>query len=216
MDRNDPRYHSMENIEFVNGGSGIIVDPLKVPLTDKEIDKAFEERKMTKKEIIIDLNSEIPKEALKTIKENENKSINKLAEEAIHATGNSDAYSTGMCNGIEYMRACLTGDKPNFLNCPEKKDHINPDHYKSSTSLECIEAMELVFGTHAVIDFCMCNAWKYIWRWKHKNGVEDLNKAKWYIEKVTKLDPFGCDVILERMLDYINANNRPEQDGDKK
>ena len=97
----------------------------------------------------------------------------------------------------------------------EEKDNINPDHYKNSTSLECIEAMELVFGTHAVIDFCMCNAWKYIWRWKHKNGVEDLNKAKWYIKKATELDPFGCDDILERMLDYINANNRPEQDGDK-
>ena len=96
-----------------------------------------------------------------------------------------------------------------------EKDNINPDHYKSSTSLECIEAMELVFGTRAVIDFCMCNAWKYIWRWKHKNGVEDLEKAKWYIEKATELDPFGCDVILERMLAYINVNNRQEQDGDK-
>lgn len=97
----------------------------------------------------------------------------------------------------------------------EEKDSINPDHYKSSTSLECIEAMELVFGTRAVIDFCMCNAWKYIWRWKHKNGVEDLNKAKWYIEKATKLDPFSYDVMLERMLAYIKVNNCPEEDGDK-
>lgn len=95
------------------------------------------------------------------------------------------------------------------------KDSINPDHYKSSTSLECIEAMELVFGKTAVLNFCMCNAWKYIWRWKHKNGVEDLNKAKWYIEKATKLDPFSYDVILERMLAYINVNNCPEEDGDK-
>ena len=167
---------------------------------------------MIKKEIMIDLTSEISKEALKTIKED---GINKLAEEAIHATGNSDAYTTGMCNGIEYMRACLTGDEPHFLNCPEKKDNINPDHYKSSTSLECIEAMEIVFGTRAVIDFCMCNAWKYIWRWKNKNGVEDLNKAKWYIKKATELDPFGYEVTVERMLAYINVNNRPEQDGDK-
>ena len=97
----------------------------------------------------------------------------------------------------------------------EQKDNINPDHYKTSTSLECIEAMELVFGEAAVIDFCKCNAWKYIWRWKYKNGVEDLEKAKWYIEKATELDPFGCDVILARMEKYVEVNNCPEQDGDK-
>ncbi len=63
------------------------------------------------------------------------------------------------------------------------KDNINPDHYKSSTSLECIEAMEVIFGSEAVIDFCLCNAWKYIWRWKNKNGEEDLDKADWYVNE---------------------------------
>lgn len=63
------------------------------------------------------------------------------------------------------------------------KDNINPDHYKSSTSLECIEAMEVIFGSEAVIDFCLCNAWKYIWRWKNKNGEEDLDKAEWYVNE---------------------------------
>lgn len=165
----------------------------QVPLTDKEINKAFE--------------------GVLTVKK-----INKLAKEAILATGNSDAYSTGMCNGIEYMRACLTNDEPNFLECSEKKSNINPDHYKNSTSLECIEAMELVFGNIAVIDFCMCNAWKYIWRWKHKNGVEDLEKAKWYIKKAAELDLDPASyysVMLERMKNYIEVNNCSEQDGDK-
>ena len=65
-----------------------------------------------------------------------------------------------------------------------KKDNINPDHYKKETSLECIEAMELIFGAAAVRSFCICNAWKYIWRWKNKNGGEDLHKADWYIRYV--------------------------------
>ena len=43
-----------------------------------------------------------------------------------------------------------------------QKDNINPDHYKSQTSLECIEAMTITFGEEAVFDFCMCNAFKYI------------------------------------------------------
>lgn len=149
--------------------------------------------------------------------------INKLAEEAILATGNSDSYSTGMCNGVEYMRACLTNDEANFLECSEKKDNINPDHYKSSTSLECIEAMEMAFGKAVVIDFCICNAWKYIWRWKHKNGLEDLEKAKWYVDKADDL--LGTQIpvcailhpcsILSRMRNYIEVNNCPEQDGDR-
>lgn len=94
----------------------------------------------------------------------------------------------------------------------EEKDNINPDHYKNSTSLECIEAMILIFGKEAVVNFCECNAWKYIWRWKHKNGYEDLEKAMWYIKKAAELDPINCSSLLERMMDYIDVNVRPEKE----
>lgn len=86
-----------------------------------------------------------------------------------------------------------------------KKDTINPDHYKSETSLECIEAMEIIFGRDAVIDFCTCNAWKYIWRWKNKNGSEDLDKAKWYLERAYSMLN-GNDKrmdIIRGMIHYI-------------
>ena len=98
-----------------------------------------------------------------------------------------------------------------------KVDPTNPNHYKTQTSLECIEAMQLVFDRNAVIDFCVCNAWKYIWRWKNKNGLEDLDKAKWYIEKAWILisDDLSAVAarskysgILTRMRDYIDANIR--------
>ena len=99
----------------------------------------------------------------------------------------------------------------------EQKDNINPDHYKNQTSLECIEAMEIIFGRDAVIDFCRCNAWKYIWRWKNKNGTEDLEKAKWYLERAySMLD--GADArmwTVRRMIHYVNENRskREESDG---
>ena len=84
-----------------------------------------------------------------------------------------------------------------------EKDNINPDHYKSSTSLEGIEAMEMVFGNEAVYDFCVLNAFKYIWRWKHKNGSEDLDKAKWYLTRA-KTEGFSVDNgIISRMQEYI-------------
>lgn len=90
-----------------------------------------------------------------------------------------------------------------------EKDNINPDHYKSETSLECIEAMEIIFGEDAVLDFCLCNAWKYIWRWKNKNGEEDLNKANWYIIRAFKSLQAGDHRlgIAHRMKQYIKEES---------
>lgn len=90
-----------------------------------------------------------------------------------------------------------------------KVDPTNPDHYKNHTSLECIEEMEIILGDLGVTYFCVGNAWKYIRRWKNKNGVEDLKKAKWYIEKAWELNdgvvmPGGMANLLMRMDDYVN------------
>lgn len=87
-----------------------------------------------------------------------------------------------------------------------EKDKINPDHYKSECSLECIEAMDLIFGQKAVLDFCVCNAWKYIWRWKNKNGIEDLHKADWYVNRTRHYwDVMSAEInsMVCRMHEYI-------------
>lgn len=63
------------------------------------------------------------------------------------------------------------------------EDHVNhPNHYASG-SIECIDAMESAFGKDAVSNFCILNAFKYIWRSEKKNGAEDIKKAIWYLEK---------------------------------
>ena len=63
-------------------------------------------------------------------------------------------------------------------------DKINPFHYKQG-EVECIDAIESatinLTGSDAV---CTGNAIKYLWRWKEKNGLEDLRKAQWYINRV--------------------------------
>lgn len=64
----------------------------------------------------------------------------------------------------------------------------HPKHYEGSTSLECIETMRFAFGDFAVAYFCLCNAFKYLWRYKHKNGIEDVEKARWYVDYVSSLD----------------------------
>lgn len=67
-----------------------------------------------------------------------------------------------------------------------KADPVNrPAHYTSG-GIECIDAMQAAFGVEAVKDFCLCNAFKYLWRHRNKNGVEDLKKARWYLNRMIK------------------------------
>lgn len=83
--------------------------------------------------------------------------------------------------GIENpCRDCWKGDK--WEPKEPEPDNINhPAHYEGSTSLECIDVMEIAFGADAVGNFCLCNAFKYLWRYKHKGGAEDVQKAEWYL-----------------------------------
>lgn len=69
-----------------------------------------------------------------------------------------------------------------------KKDPVNhPEHYETN-GIECIDAMVASQGKDAVKEFCVCNAFKYIWRNKHKkSSVEDIKKAVWYLEKFLQL-----------------------------
>lgn len=76
------------------------------------------------------------------------------------------------------------------LDVLKEKDNVNhPDHYqsKSSVQIECIDAMRAAFGDNETAIFCKLNAMKYIWRSDSKNGIEDIDKALWYLEKYRKL-----------------------------
>lgn len=80
-------------------------------------------------------------------------------------------------------------------------DNVNhPSHYENSCSLECIEVMRLTYGKRAVYDFCLCNAFKYMWRFKNKNGKEDLDKAGWYLSYVAT----GLDKTADYEQDEID------------
>jgi hypothetical protein len=64
---------------------------------------------------------------------------------------------------------------------PDKKDTINPSHYKSHPSgIECIQVTEHM-------GFNLGNAIKYIWRCDlKKDAIEDLVKARWYLDREIK------------------------------
>lgn len=82
-------------------------------------------------------------------------------------------------NELEKELSCWR--KRKFTN--EKiTDNVNhPSHYTGR--YECIDVMQDVFGNEATDNFCLCNAFKYIWRARKKNGLEDVKKAVWYLNK---------------------------------
>lgn len=61
----------------------------------------------------------------------------------------------------------------------ETHDPVNhPSHYTSG-KLEVIDAIEgMGLGYHEG------NIVKYVARWRLKNGVEDLRKARWYLDRL--------------------------------
>ena len=67
-------------------------------------------------------------------------------------------------------------------------DNVNhPAHYETG-KFECIDVMTEVFGKDTVKDFCVCNAFKYLYRHRNKNGDEDIKKAQWYLNKYLEGD----------------------------
>ncbi len=67
-------------------------------------------------------------------------------------------------------------------------DMVNhPSHYDTG-KFECIDVMLETQGVEAVKDFCLCNAFKYLYRCKRKNGLEDIKKAIWYLNKLVELE----------------------------
>ena len=67
-------------------------------------------------------------------------------------------------------------------------DMVNhPKHYETG-KFECIDVMVETQGKNAVKQYCLCAAFKYLYRHKRKNGVEDIEKAVWYLNKYLALE----------------------------
>ena len=73
------------------------------------------------------------------------------------------------------------------MNC----DNVNhPPHYTNSSAVcsQCKYPIECIDITRH-LDFNIGNAIKYLWRYKDKNGAEDLRKAIWYInDEISKYE----------------------------
>ena len=92
------------------------------------------------------------------------------------------------------------------------KDMVNhPSHYETG-NFECIDVMLETQGVDAVKSFCICNAFKYLYRNRNKNGLEDIKKAIWYLNKYIELtesvadevslNPDKTNTIVSRIKDF--------------
>ena len=65
-------------------------------------------------------------------------------------------------------------------------DPVNqPQHYCQG-GIETIEAIEASMSKEAFRGFLKGNVLKYVWRYEHKNGAEDLRKAQWYLTRLVE------------------------------
>jgi hypothetical protein len=77
--------------------------------------------------------------------------------------------------------------KPSVKQTPAADTVNHPPHYTSG-SIECIDAIDVaVDGLTPQEAVCSGNVIKYVWRFKRKNGKQDLLKAQWYLQRLIDL-----------------------------
>ena len=76
----------------------------------------------------------------------------------------------------------------------------HPPHYQTESGLEAIDVIEaFTFDLNGIEATDTGNVIKYMCRWKKKNGIQDLEKAKWY---------------LQHLIDHVNniSNKKENED----
>lgn len=85
----------------------------------------------------------------------------------------------------------------------------HPNHYQSSNGLEVIDVIEaFTSDLNGIEAVDTANAIKYICRWKHKNGKQDLEKAMWYLQHL--IDHIEKEGIIAQTADTILNSGKAE------
>jgi hypothetical protein len=73
------------------------------------------------------------------------------------------------------------------IELEKERDMVNnPMHYNAG-NIECIDSIEAMLTKEEFIGYLRGNSHKYRWRFRYKNGIEDLKKAEWYENKLLKV-----------------------------
>lgn len=76
-----------------------------------------------------------------------------------------------------------------YPNPDKLKDDVNsPRHYNTGGDIECIDYIKDFLTKEEFIGYLRGNIAKYMHRWRYKNGLEDLKKAQWYLNKLIEVE----------------------------
>lgn len=93
-------------------------------------------------------------------------------------SGGHDFNGRGVCRrcGVEYLDTREEAKAADMVN--------SPPHYNQA-GIECIDAIAAATsGKTGIEAVCVANVVKYLWRYELKNGVEDVKKARWYLDRL--------------------------------
>lgn len=93
--------------------------------------------------------------------------------------GNGNVLDIQMKEPGESFNSCRTRNGFDMVN--------HPSHYKAKNGMEVIDVIEAFTANLSGYEATHTgNVIKYICRWKEKNGLEDLKKAQWYLNRLIK------------------------------
>lgn len=95
------------------------------------------------------------------------------------------------CKKINECEVDLSELKEGYFECKDfepinnLKDMVNqPPHYTQG-AIECIDVIEEITKPCSKFEaYIIGTVLKYLWRFKFKNGLEDLKKARWYLDRL--------------------------------
>jgi len=61
----------------------------------------------------------------------------------------------------------------------KENDPVEPNHYVDMN----LSPLDYIMANEGDFTWCIANVIKYVSRYKRKNGIEDLKKARWYLER---------------------------------
>jgi len=77
----------------------------------------------------------------------------------------------------------------------------NPQHYQQGE----IEVIDFILDQK--MDYLTASVQKYLARWRFKNGIDDLRKARWFLDKLIEQQVENAD--RDNKLNLDNSDNLP-------
>ena len=78
-----------------------------------------------------------------------------------------------------------------FEWAPEPDPVNSPTHYTHGGDIECIDAIDAMLGRDGSFKYYEGTMLKYLWRWRHKGGVESLRKLRFFVDRLIEREVKG-------------------------